>query len=676
MRNVLVVCDRANLPPTLNSDRFELCQINQYPPHQNMRLEVMNISHQLLRSLSGVARDLLDIAAFVYHADNSTRRATNKDVFNEKWVREFTFVVPVREPDVWQCEAVNNKLVEMLDYLTEDRYEFVFTHRDPRPEQLVLQDISDTLPYAPEADCVALFSGGMDSLAGAANLVESGRKPILVSHQSRPVLAQLQRRLASSIRERMPSWVFPHLDVRINRMGLEAVENSQRSRSFLFLAIASLVAHELALNEVVVSENGITTFNLPRLGQTVGTLATRSTHPRFIELFRQMVSEVFVKDFVLTMPFIWMTRAEVLEILTHRNCTDLIPLSASCNHSRRPKVFPHCGTCSQCVDRRFAVTYLGLDALEGELDGYEKDIFTDELEEGEERMQAVSPVQFALDVRKRDALSFYAKYVQVFDAVAAIPGDSDQNLTAMYELHRRYADETYGVMGKVQGRNWESKYNRELPDTCLLMLFDSSTPKPPEAQVIDRAKDLINKIGECPVGENKPFEDLCEEILTFLFCEDVPVERALSKPTSQSETDQGYHRRDLVFHNLATEGFWAEVRRQYSADGIIVDPKNYEEEIGGDTVHDFSKYIKEYGLGRFGIVVGRKVPQETRTTTSRTDRTPGAIEAQKTLWRDTPHKMIVLLDEDDLREMLRMKTDGKDPSDLLRARIFTLKSRI
>jgi 7-cyano-7-deazaguanine synthase in queuosine biosynthesis len=581
-------------------------------------------------------------------------------------------VIPVRKPEIWEQQSVKNTLVEMLQFLTEDRFEFVFTRREALPEQLVFEQISEELPPCPEADCVTLFSGGMDSFAGAVHLVAKGQKPLLVSHHSRPVLVGLQHSLASPLRQRLSSWEFPYIGVWINRIGPRAVENSQRSRSFLFLALGSLLAHQLKLNELVVCENGITTFNLPRLGQVTGAQATRSTHPRFIRLFRDLASEVFGVDFKIETPFVWKTRSEIIDILKENNCEDFLQLSSSCAHSQRTKMHPGCGVCSQCVDRRFAVTHAGLDKLE--VDRYEKNIFTDALEEGIEKAQAFSAVQFALNVRRLDDLaSFCREYPEVFDAVDNLPGNPNGVLDKIYQLHWQYAAEVVEVMRKVDFENWERKANRDLPDTCLIMLVNSTSQRP-HWMIAKTAEELTQKLYECPISEIKPFEVVCEEVLTFLFCEDLPRDYALSRPNRQSKTDQGYKRRDLLFPNQATKGLWASVRQEYSAVGIIADAKNYESEIDGDTVNSFaSKYLKKHGIGQFGILVARKVPADTIAVTQ--DRPSGAVEAQKEQWRDNEN-IVVLLGISDLVEMLRMKADGQDPTTLLNNRIFTLRSRM
>ncbi len=677
MRDIIVRCDHAVPPLRSRDSQANVLEINQYAPNWNLRLGIANVSHKLLADLNTLARDLLDIAAFVYYADQSVARGTEKDVFNEDWARHFNFVIPVRNQQVWQRKAVVSNLIELLTYLTEDDYCFTFVERQARPEQLTLKEFSKALPFHPDADCVMLFSGGMDSLAGAIDLYVSNRKPVLTSHQSRSVLASLQRNLAAEIRKGCPNWSFPHLEVTINRRGSIATENTQRSRSFVFLAFGSLVAHEIGLNEVVVCENGVTTFNLPRLGQTTGTLASRSTHPLVIDLFRKLASEVFNVDLKITTPFLWKTRAEIIEILKTNSVSHLIRLSSSCNHSRRPKIYPHCGVCSQCIDRRFAEVYTGIEASEKEVMGYEKDIFTDDLNDGLEKMQPFSAVQFALDLRRRDIDSFCEAYPQVYDGVESLPGHSEEILELIYNLHQRYASEIITVMSKKDGDYWEKRVSGELPNGSLLMLVGASSPRLIDRRIAVRVNEIIDRVHNCPVGDSKPYEDIIKEALTFLFCENLPPAGALKTPDSQAESDRGYERRDLVFENRATEGFWADAKRDYDALGIIADAKNYKDEIDSAVVLDFSaKYLNELGLGRFGILVARQVPDETRSTVSMKNRVPSAIEAQKNEWIKAPHKMIILLDDRDIEEMLNKKMADEDPTDLIRDRVFILKSRI
>ena len=64
--------------------------------------------------------------------------------------------------------------------------------------------------------------------------------------------------------------------------GIEPVERTQRTRSFLFGALAGTVARIAGASGFSLFENGIVSFNLPIAGQIVGAAATRTTHPRVI----------------------------------------------------------------------------------------------------------------------------------------------------------------------------------------------------------------------------------------------------------------------------------------------------------------------------------------------------------------------------------------------------------
>jgi hypothetical protein len=223
---------------------------------------------------------------------------------------------------------------------------------------------------------------------------------------------------------------------------------------------------------------------------------------------------------------------------------------------------------------------------------------------------------------------------------------------------------------------WERVFNNDLPSTSLLMLART----PPGASLgipeQERVSRLNERITACPPGEIAAFQVVVEDVLTYLFCENFPNGLSLRKPLAQAKTDMAYESRDLVFENRATSGFWSEARTEFGAAGVIADAKNYSNEIDGDVVRDFaSKYLKDFGLGRLGLLVARKVPPVARSTVPFGARVPSAIEEQKEQWR-THHRMVILLDDTDLAEMLSMKRSGADPTELLRARIFTLKARI
>jgi hypothetical protein len=78
-------------------------------------------------------------------------------------------------------------------------------------------------------------------------------------------------------------------------------------------------------------------------------------------------------------------RAEVLEILKRNDVSALLQATNSCAATRGlPNETPHCGVCSQCVDRRFASLAAGL-ADHDRARHYAKDLFRDAPPEGKPR---------------------------------------------------------------------------------------------------------------------------------------------------------------------------------------------------------------------------------------------------------------------------------------------------
>jgi hypothetical protein len=107
------------------------------------------------------------------------------------------------------------------------------------------------------ADCVSLFSGGLDSAIGALDLLAHGRRPLLVSHASRGD-ADKQDAVAGllpALCERMSANTYP--------TWAGADDDSMRTRSFQFLALGVLAAEAIATYrqsariELLVCENGL-----------------------------------------------------------------------------------------------------------------------------------------------------------------------------------------------------------------------------------------------------------------------------------------------------------------------------------------------------------------------------------------------------------------------------------
>lgn len=306
--------------------------------------------------------DLLDIAFAAYVGDRlSPRRSLENDFHGLQWRREIQISLPIRSAR-WREKRLYGLLVDSLNHLTEDVWAFDFqstaASRFDGERQL-------TLPGA-EVDygSVALFSGGLDSFAGAAHILKEGSaQPIaLVSGVSGSRHGAQQSRLADSLR-RSSKKPIAHVRVGYSIEDINAAaEVSQRARPFLFFAIGAAVARGGRCEKLLVHENGIGSINLPFDGTQLGTRSARAVHPRFLYNFSSLVRDLTQSAFEVQNPFQFATKAaacrECLEDAAWRAC---IADTFSCDgFPVRVKGRPQCGFCTSCVLRRLSLEAAGL----------------------------------------------------------------------------------------------------------------------------------------------------------------------------------------------------------------------------------------------------------------------------------------------------------------------------
>lgn len=434
-----------------------------------LRVRIENITDPILRDLRDRASDLVRIAAYVYGADTSKKRWTPKDVYADSWVRQFHFLIPVLDFDYWSQPYVSELLRDALEFLAGDTISFEFTKGSPSQGQLYLQFPDGPVP---RSDLVTLFSGGLDSLAAVVEQVSrEGLRPVLVSHRSAPLLDSRQKNLVALLRQRFTAWSFPQVSIWVSRAGERAKEQSQRSRAFLYLSLAAGVAVELGLREIRICDNGIVSLNLPRSGQNVGTLATRSTNPIFLNKIEAILQDAFQADLRVRNPFLLKTKPEVVAILRDLGHADLIQEAVSCSRTEgMTKMQPHCGTCSQCVDRRFSTIAAELETHD--LPGrYQKDVFTSALVSGEERTHAENYVRFAVELASLTEDQFILRYPDIQDAVVALPSVTDQVARDFVNLHKRHSQAVLKVIKIQSDLRWPDFIAGRLPESCLIAML-------------------------------------------------------------------------------------------------------------------------------------------------------------------------------------------------------------
>jgi len=255
------------------------------------------------------------------------------------WTRQIELKITLNDPTAWNHEAA--RLEEMLKTLTGDYWTLSFTNGGPPPPagKRVLCD----------RDCVALLSGGLDSLVGGIDAKTQGKSPIFVSQLAHED-SERQRNYAAMLGGGTWHQQWSHkIDFKGRR------EPSTRGRSMAFYGLAVLSASLLTVKkpEIIVPENGFISVNPPLLPGRMASLSTRTTHPLFMQQLQEVLPLIGV-DVRLVMPYQFKTKGEMLaECADQKILKQYASDTTSCGRFRTYNR-THCGRCVPCMVRKAA----------------------------------------------------------------------------------------------------------------------------------------------------------------------------------------------------------------------------------------------------------------------------------------------------------------------------------
>jgi HJR/Mrr/RecB family endonuclease len=171
-------------------------------------------------------------------------------------------------------------------------------------------------------------------------------------------------------------------------------------------------------------------------------------------------------------------------------------------------------------------------------------------------------------------------------------------------------------------------------------------------KIEDKASSLIKSLQNIRPGREEwvKFQKISSDILEYLFCP------PLESPHYELSDFDIRNRRDMIFENSSEHEFWNIIRNIYNGFYIVVDAKNYAKALNKKPVIELSHYLKPYGCGMFGILTSRKGGGES------------ALHAAKEQWIGN-QKMIVILSDEDMYEMLKIKSSGGKSEEIIRKRI-------
>ena len=314
-------------------------------------------------------KDLLNLASGVYAADLAVKRDDR-----ENFLRTIELTVEV--VNIHAFERIKDLLSNALLILSRDNWHIKFVEKNGRPVS--------GFQWQNKEGVVLLFSGGIDSMCAASDFISQKKDLVLVSHNTHAnkVVDKSQRNVHKALESfyntkvrhvhikvygrKSPTHSFPEPKHR---------ENTQRTRSFLFLSLAALITKRCGFNKILfMAENGQFAIHLPLNSARVGPFSTHTADPNFVvqaqDIFRILLSN---PEFKISNPFLYKTKAEVFAVMP-KKLQQQVHNSASCWMISHIPGEKHCGICIPCISRRIALEYNGLKVKE-----YHTDIFTTDL---------------------------------------------------------------------------------------------------------------------------------------------------------------------------------------------------------------------------------------------------------------------------------------------------------
>ena len=293
--------------------------------------------------------DLIDLAIAISQADRWSKR--HKDFPCQIYVR-----LPVRNIELLNDPELHRLLTETLYWFTGDIWSFEFFELEEKRRFAELQQpLWESSNQGVRAE-VALWSGGLDAMAGLCNRInqQTSNRYLLFGAGGNAPMRGVQKQVFQRLKERLN--VDMHLmQLHIYQRDTKNIgltpDKRLRARGVVFMLLGAAYALLEGQSALSVYENGPGAINLPFRYSEVGLDHARSVHPLSLMLLSNIVGFVSDKRFYIHNPFVWSTKGEMCAILDDMNVTDIAWETVSCDRQYRSDI-PQCGRCSSCLLRR------------------------------------------------------------------------------------------------------------------------------------------------------------------------------------------------------------------------------------------------------------------------------------------------------------------------------------
>jgi len=301
--------------------------------------------------------DLVDLAVAISEADRWTQR-------NLEFANVIQVCLPVRNLEIFQSEEIKAHIQQMMYWFTGDYWIFDFKafskqHRHAELQRPFWRSSNNTVKAE-----VALWSGGLDALAGLCNRIEQGvaDRFLLFGAGANKYMRGVQKRIYQQLQHAINA-DLNLMQLHIYQRGAAKAglrpDKHVRARGAVFMLLGSAYARLEGQKSLALYENGVGAINLPFRASEVGVDHARSVHPLSLLYVSQLVSLILEERFVVHNPFLWWTKAEMCKVLVDMEIGHIGWQTVSCDR-RHHKENCQCGGCSSCILRRQSLQAAGI----------------------------------------------------------------------------------------------------------------------------------------------------------------------------------------------------------------------------------------------------------------------------------------------------------------------------
>jgi hypothetical protein len=176
----------------------------------------------------------------------------------------------------------------------------------------------------------------------------------------------------------------------------------------------------------------------------------------------------------------------------------LIKLSRSCGQTiaLKSRKHTHCGVCSQCLDRRFAVLAADQEANDP-ASNYAVDLLVGDRGEGDPKTMLAGYLELVDRVSEMGEPAFLTHFGELARALPHLDPPVEVAAARVFALYQRHARQVAGVVDREIAANIRDLRRRRFPESCLLRIAYDDGTVPPAPEPLLTAANYFVRRGEC-----------------------------------------------------------------------------------------------------------------------------------------------------------------------------------